>query len=179
MLFGKRIQLFWQFWCPWILSEAQTQCTFYASISQLFWYCLSCMTLWIDALFLWYVCVCGSLQHSNVQKHCYVTLASNGTRSLQFSIISGTFRSIEFVFKKKKPAGSDIRILLDTNERRDSDVHNQEDCPLWRHGDNGDNVVCVVKLISCGRTQTFTVDTNKNLLEKAAPKIVSSVWQTL
>jgi len=78
--------------------------------------------------------------------------------------------------KKQNLAGPDISKLLDTNESRDSDVHNQQDCPLWRHGDNP---VCVVILISCGRTQTFAVDTNKNLLEKAALKIVSSVWQTL
>ena len=76
------------------------------------------------------MCVTGSLQHSNVQKHCYATMAPSSKRSLKFSIISGTFRSEEFVLKKKKLASSDVCKLLDTNASRDSDVHNQEDCPL-------------------------------------------------
>lgn len=100
MLFGTRIQLFWQFWCPWILSEAQTQCTLYASISHSFWYCQLCMTLWVDDLFLWYVYVSGSLEHSNAQKHWNVTMASSGKWSLKFNVISGTFGNEEFVLKK-------------------------------------------------------------------------------
>jgi hypothetical protein len=65
----------------------------------------------------------------------------------------------------KKLAGSDQSEMLQTNDSRDSDVHNQEDCPLWCDGDSSDNAVHVADTHFLWWAQTITVDTDEYLRE--------------